>query len=273
MLLKSINAWSVPAQVGFADMFADLKKAGFDCVELNLDAPGAGAHALSVETTDEELLQIKKLSEAAGLPICSISSSQWGKSALAGGTVPTRFLLEKQLHCAQMLGADGILIVPGGIGPDCSIRQAYINAKNELLACRDLIEGQSVKVGVENVWNNFFISPFDMVRFIDELNIKNLGAYFDVGNVEIFSDPEYWIELLGSRIVKIHVKDFRRAGGNAGAFVNLLEGSIRWAKVVKALKEAGYNGPLTAELSAMPETPDYLYRITADALETIIAMA
>ncbi len=272
MLLKSINAWSVPSEVGFAEMFADLKKAGFDCVELNLDAPGAGAHALSVETTDEELLQIRKLSEAAGLPICSISSSQWGKSALAGGTVPTKFLLEKQLNCAKLLGADGILIVPGGIGPDCSIKQAYINAKNELLACKDLIEGQSVKVGVENVWNNFFLSPVEMARFIDELAIKNLGAYFDVGNVAIFSYPEYWIEILGSRIQKIHVKDFRKSGGNAGHFVNLLEGSIRWKKVVDALKAAGYDAYLTAELGGMPETPDYLYGITEKALDTIIKM-
>ena len=93
-----------------------------------------------------------------------------------------------------------------------------------------------------------------------------------MGNVAIFSWPEYWIDILGSRIVKIHVKDFRKTGGNAGHFVNLLEGSIRWKKVVEALRAAGYDGYLTAELSAMPETPDYLYKITNAALAEIISM-
>ena len=109
-----------------------------------------------------------------------------------------------------------------------------------------------------------------MARFIDTLDMKNLGAYFDVGNTMIFSQPEYWIEVLKARIVKIHIKDFKKSGWNAGHFVNLLEGDVRWARVIEALKTAGYDGYLTAELSAMPFAPEYLYRITADAMGIII---
>ena len=29
---KSLNAWSVPSEVGFEEMFVSLKKAGFDAV-------------------------------------------------------------------------------------------------------------------------------------------------------------------------------------------------------------------------------------------------
>ena len=67
-------------------------------------------------------------------------------------------------------------------------------------------------------------------------------------------------------------RNFARAGWNAGHFVNLLEGSVRWEKVIPALRKAGYDGYLTAELSAMPKTPEYLYESTVKALDTILAM-
>lgn len=272
MMKKSLNAWSVPDGVGFEEMFASLKQAGFDGVELNLDAPGRSCHSLTMDTTDSQLEEILTLSRQYDLPVCSISSSLWGCSTLGNvrGEIPARTLMEKQIALSRALGADGILVVPGGISDDCSIEEAWRHAQQALESCRDLIENGGVKVGVENVWNNFFLSPYEMARFIDEMSMKNLGAYFDVGNVAIFSYPEYWIDILKDRIVKIHVKDFRKTGGNAGHFVNLLEGSIRWGKVVEALDKAGYDGYLTAELSAMPDTPDYLYAITSSALDVIL---
>ena len=89
------------------------------------------------------------------------------------------------------------------------------------------------------------------------------SGYFDVGNVVIFSYPEHWIELLSGRIVKVHVKDFNRSGWNAGSFVNLLEGSVDWGKVMNALRTAGYDGYLTAEVGALPASPDFLYQTTS----------
>ena len=274
---SSINAWSCPGNHDFETVFRSLKAAGFEGVELNVDNEGApSAHSLTVNTTAAELKAIRELSEKYELPVVSISSSQYSRETLGAddraGRDRGRLIMETQIRCAEALGADGILVVPGGIGENRSIKKAWDNNQEALLSMKDLIEGHSVKVGLENVWNNFFIAPMEMARFIDELNIRNLGAYFDVGNVAIFSWPEYWIEILAHRIVKIHVKDFSKTGGNAGHFVNLLEGSIRWKKVTEALRAVGFDGYLTAELSAMPETPEYLYRITKDALDTIIAL-
>ena len=274
---SALNAWSCPGNHDFETVFRSLKAAGFDGVELNVDGEdNPSAHSLTVKTTAAELKAIRDLSEKYGLPVASISSSQYGAETLGADTQEgrdrARLVMETQIRCAEALGADGILVVPGGIGDNRSIRRAWDNNQEALLSMRDVIEGTGVKVGLENVWNNFFIAPMEMARFIDELNIKNLGAYFDVGNVEIFSYPEYWIDILGSRIVKIHVKDFQKSGWNAGHFVNLLEGSIRWDKVMEALRGAGYDGYLTAELSAMPKTPEYLYQITKSALDIIRAM-
>jgi len=269
---RAINAWTIPGAVTFEDMFRDISAAGFEGIELNLDREGASAHSLTFSSGRAEYDRINALAAQYHLPVCSISTSLYANnlgSDESGECETAKKVLRKQLECAQALGADGILVVPGGINDNRSMQQAYANSRQTLLELAPEIIQAKIMVGVENVWNGFFASPFDLARFIDDLACPYIGAYFDVGNVAIFAYPEYWIEILDRRICKIHVKDFRRAGWNAGAFVNLLEGSIRWERVAAALRKIGYDGYLTAELADMPKTPEYLYRITNDALEII----
>lgn len=273
---KAINAWTIPGEVPFKEMFAQISAAGYDGIELNLDAPDSSAHSLYMDIPSDKLASIRALSEQYHLPIHSISSSLYGANTLGADEGPDREkakdLLRRHVELAQTLGAEAILVVPGGIGPERSIRRAWDNCFETLSSLRKDIAGCGIKVGLENVWNNFFISPRDMVNFIDGLDCPEIGAYFDVGNVVIFSYPEYWIDLLGERIVKIHVKDFERSGWNAGHFTNLLEGSVDWAKVTAALRKAGYDGYLTAEVAALPASPEYQYRATAMALDHIISL-
>lgn len=272
---KAINAWSVPGVVSFEEMFRSVSATGFEGIELNLDREGSSAHSLTFSSGKLEYDHINVLARQFKLPICSISTSLYANT-LGSDSEPecenAKKVLRKQLECASALGADGILVVPGGISETRSVQQAYANSKQTLLELAPEIVQAKINVGLENVWNGFFASPFDMAHFIDELNCPFIGAYFDVGNVAINAYPEYWIEILGRRICKIHVKDFRRPSMNSGAFVNLLEGSIRWDLVVKALHTAGYDGYLTAELADMPKTPEYLYRITNDALAIICSL-
>lgn len=269
---KAINAWSVPGSVPFEQMFRDIAAAGFDGIELNIDREGGSAHSLTLSSGPAEYARINALAKQFKLPVCSISTSLYANKLGSDDPVEVadaERLLLKQLECARALGADGILVVPGGISDTRSVAQAWQNSLSTLRGLAPAIASAGIMVGVENVWNGFFASPWDMARFIDEVACQYVGAYFDVGNVHIAAYPEYWIDILGQRICKIHVKDFRRAGMNAGSWVNLLEGTIRWEKVIPALRAAGYDGYLTAELPDMPKTPEYLYRVTSDALDII----
>jgi hexulose-6-phosphate isomerase len=270
---KAINAWTVPGSVSFEDMFKSISEAGFQGIELNIDGENASLHSLTLDSDRKEYDLINALAAKYSLPVCSISTSLYGGTLGSDDAKEREFgktVLRKQLECAAALGADGILVVPGGISETTSIRQATMNSKQSLLDMKPEIEKAKLKVGVENVWNGFFASPTDMARFIDDLACPYIGAYFDVGNVAVHSYPEYWIEILGQRIFKIHVKDFQRSGWFNGSFVNLLQGDIRWNLVVKALKAAGYDGCLTAELGVLQAAPEYLYRITSDALDIIL---
>ena len=98
-----------------------------------------------------------------------------------------------------------------------------------------------------------------------------------------FGYPEQWIKVLGRRIKKVHLKDFKATilgpelkrfkidtlCGFATGFVDLGAGDVNWKAVMKALKAIKYSGPLTAEM--VPPTPGVLKR-TSKAMDKILKM-
>jgi len=214
------------------------------------------------------------------LPVVSISTSLWWSVNMGSATQESRDnskkLLEKQLLCAKTLGASGILTVPGGIGEDMSIKEAYKNSFDTLEACKNIIENYKLKVGLENVWNTFFLSPFDMANFIDSLNCEYITAYYDVGNTVAFSWSEYWIEILGKRISHIHIKEFKRNSGinSGGTWPDLLKGDVNFKKIIPALRKAGWDGYLTAEIGKTDDSQTWedFYKETVELESKIIKL-
>lgn len=49
-MLKSLNAWTVDSSVCFGDMFRQVRAAGFDGIELNVDEPERSSHSLTMQT-------------------------------------------------------------------------------------------------------------------------------------------------------------------------------------------------------------------------------
>lgn len=250
---KAINAWAIEGQTDFDTMFQQVKQAGFDGIELNVDAEGFSKHSLTLNITDQKLSEIKALSQKFDLPVVSISTSMLAHymgSPDEEEIEKAKEIIKCQLRCAKFLGAGGILVVPGGVTQQKSFAKAFQTSKRTLEELSDLITEYKINVGVENVWNGFFMSPFDMKSFIEDLDCKYIGAYYDVGNVIAFSWSEYWINVLGSRIKNIHVKDFKRNASinSGGSFVGLMNGDVNWEKVNHAIKRTGFDGYLTAEV-------------------------
>ena len=266
-----LNAWTVDSAADFETMFRDVKAAGFDGIELNVDKDGT--HSLTLSTTQEELAAIKALSVKYDLPVVSISTSLWaGKMGVDKEFAKT--LLNKQLECCKALGGNGILIVPGGAYPNVPLMEDRENCIDFLKSQADLIASYGIHVGVENVWNGFFTSPLDMTTFIDAVNNPLVGAYYDTGNVTAFSWSERWVELLGSRIFNIHVKDFKRNRGinSGGVWVDMPEGDTNWSAVIPNLKKAGFDGYLTGEVFKADDNMSWTayYKKIADNIHGII---
>lgn len=273
---KSINAWSLAKELTFEQCFICAKEAGFDGIEFNVDAPGGG-HGLTMDITDAELADIRALSERYELPVVSISSALFGGKL--GGAAPedgehAKNVIRKQLQCAKALGAGAVLVVPGADLKTNRWSDMRQNAIRTLQEIAPEVEASGIMVGLENIWNGFFMSPFDMRSFIEQVGSPSIRAYFDVGNVAAFSYPERWIEVLSDLICRVHVKGWRSNGLNqGGAWSDLLDGTIDWAKVMKAFEEIGFDGYLTAEVFPLHAYEDMteFYRETARDLGSIIA--
>lgn len=268
---KSLNAWTVEGSLNFEETFAAVSAAGFDGIELNVD--GSGAHSITLSTTKEEFAAIRALSEKYSLPVVSISTSLWGaKMGHPDEWDAARELIRKQLEAAAELGAGGILIVPGGMGGDYTIASVRKNSIDFLKSMKDEIEEKGIFVGVENVWNGFFLSPYDMASFVDEVGSPKIGAYLDAGNMLAFSVSEYWVEILGSRIGCVHVKDYKRAGGlnSGGTWEDITHGSANWKAIIPELKKAGFDGYLTGEVfkaDADMSFEDYYKKVAGEIAE------
>ncbi|WP_309119393.1 sugar phosphate isomerase/epimerase family protein [Paenibacillus sp.] len=272
-MLKGINQWCFPDGTPIETVLEHSGKAGYDAIELNLQQPGNPG--ITMESTTQELEALGRLARSHGLALKSISCGLMGGSSLSSPDEETRErgrrIVTRQLEVAGLLGMETALLVPAFVNDKGEpYDEAYKRSQDEISKLIPVAERNGVDIGVENVWNKFLYSPLEMARYIDELGSPVVGAYFDVGNIINFGYPEQSIRILGSRIKKIHVKDFRRSVGTAYGVVTLLSGDVNWIAVREALQAIGYDGPLTAELSAYPYAPYQLVYDTARHLDVII---
>ncbi|HEO8418121.1 TPA: sugar phosphate isomerase/epimerase [Yersinia enterocolitica] len=270
-MLKGINQWCYPDNTPLEMVFQYSRDAGFEAVELNISMDGIG---LTMNTSREEAKQIREMADHYGLQLKSISTNLLWKFPLSHQDDKVREqgrkVVEKQIELASFIGADTVLVVPGVVNEETSYLDCYNRSQEELRKVLPLAEKQNVHIGIENVWNKFLLSPLEMARYIDEFHSDYMGAYYDVGNTLQFGYPEQWIEILGDRIRKIHVKDFKQNVGNITGFVPLLAGDVNWKKVFQALKQIGYKDTVTAEIPAYAYGPQYLAEDTAKHLDIVL---
>jgi len=261
---KAINAWSFANKTPIEAMTL-AKEIGYDGIELNLEADGP----TGLDSTPEDWAKIRTHSQEIGLPIHSIATGlHWG-CPLTSNEADVRkkaiAIVEKELEMAKALGADAVLVVPGIVNDSISYDAAYDRSQAAFMQLKEKAEALKIKIGIENVWNQFLLSPLEMRDFIDEINSPYVGVYFDIGNVLYTGLPEQWIRILGKRIYKLHFKDYRRSG----AFVDLLSGDVNWPEVMVALKDIGYNGWATAEMFPYSHHPEQIVWSTLAAMKRI----
>lgn len=282
MFTKSISYWSFPGGLEGAapvvEVFAMAKKAGFDAVEVCLGATGD----VSLETTEKSAKAVLKAASDAGIQIPSVATGLfWGKSLTANDPNIRAEALEigkKLIDVAAWLEAGAVLVVPGAVDVFFDPGAEVIDYDTALGRATDAIEtllphaeAAKVAICIENVWNKFLLGPLELVLFIDEFDSEWVGSYFDVGNCLLIGYPEHWIRVLGERIKRVHLKDFRRGVGTADGFVDLLAGDVNWPEVIVALKEIGYEGPLTAEMiPTYKHYPEVLIENTSRAMDAIL---
>ncbi len=245
-LKKSLGFGMINEDLSLTDKFKLVKDLGFDGIELN--SP--------IELNKSEVLEAKAKS---GIELPSVVNSDHWKKPLSDPDPEVRRAciqsVAQSLQDVKDFGGDTVLVVPGVVNENVSYEQAYNTALNSIRELIPYAEKTGMQIALENVWNNFLLSPVEAKRFVDEINHPLIGWYFDIGNILRYGWPEHWIKTLNSRILKLHIKEFSRGlmsekGLWEGFKVNLLEGDNNWPVVMKAISEINHQGGwLTAEVS------------------------
>jgi len=241
---KACGFEMVGEKLSVLDKFKLLKDVGFEGIEVQSDG----------RPDREEFLKAR---DATGLVIHSVMNPKHWKRPLSSPDPKVREecleSVRKSLEDAKYYGASTILLVPAVVSKEIAYDEAYTRSQAEIRKLIPDAEKQGVVIGLEYVWNNFLLSPLEFARYIDEINSPMVRAYFDCGNVVRYGWPEQWVRILGKRLCKIHIKEYSRKQADdegvwRGFDVELMEGDCDWPSVMKALREAGYSGYITAEV-------------------------
>ncbi len=227
---KAVGWPMIDRSLSVEDRFRLAKDVGFEGVEVSRH----------MKEPDPEPQVLARSSEKIGIPIHGV----------VNGTHPD---LDAALEDASIYGATSVLHVARA-DPDASYMENYRRTQELIRSAIPQAEKKRVKILVENVWATFLIEPLTMARYIDEIGSPWVMAYFDVGNVMRWGYPQHWIEVLGKRIDKIHLKEYSlkvamREGMGKGFDFPMGQGDINWARVREELKKIGFQSWATAEVT------------------------
>jgi hexulose-6-phosphate isomerase len=240
-LKKGVMYGTIGVKGSVLDKLKAVKEAGFDGVE-----------PMSHMNQEEVLKALQETGLKAGSVCCathwqdtlSNPSAEVREKGVAG--------LKQALRDAARYGAPSVLLVPAVVDKKTSYADAYTRSQQEIRKALPLAEELKVKIAIENVWNQFLLSPLEAARYVDEFNSPWVTWHFDVGNVINYGWPEQWIRILGNRIQVLHIKEFSRQrrdkeGLWKGFDVEFMNGDADWPAVMQALDDIGFSGWAIAE--------------------------
>lgn len=219
--------------------------AGYDAVELVFEE---GSDS-DIDMSDDEIRGVRKKCNDAGIEIGSSIAWYAERGCFLSESSEEREqgkkCLRRSIEVANVLGVDAVLLHPGQLSANATYEQSWDWMLGELKEIAPLAEEKGVTVGIENVWNKFLLSPKEMADFVDAVGSSRIGTYLDTANMMLYGYPEHWIRGLGSRISRVHFKDFVR---REKTFVPLMDGDTEWGTIVKDLRDIGYDSYVIHEV-------------------------
>ena len=241
---KAVKYEMIAGDMSVLEKFQLLKSLGFDGVEM-----------MSPANYDRD--EVLAARDRSGIVIHGVVNSEHWRSPLSDPDPAVRArgreALEQALGDAGAYRSTTVLLVPAVVNKQVSYADAWKRSRAEIRRVLPLAEEVRVRIAIENVWNNFLLSPLEAARYVDEFESPWIGWYFDVGNVVRYGWPDQWIRILDRRVLKLDIKEYSRVkrdneGIWKGFNVEIGDGDCDWPSVRAALRDIGYEGWATAEV-------------------------
>ncbi len=223
-----------------------IKRLGFESIEI------------SGEPEQYRIEETRRLLDQHGISCWGTVTLQLGERNLAAKDSAQRArsvaYVKSVVQMAADLGGQIVTVVPATVGkiiPDGRPEQEWQWVVDALKETYELSERLNVRLALEplNRFETYFLNRADQALALAEAVGPNCGVCLDAFHLNIEeADMFAAIRSAKGRLADFHVADNNRLAAGMGA--------LDWVRIVRTLKEIGYDGALTNEfVASVDRTP------------------
>ncbi|MGC8603944.1 MAG: sugar phosphate isomerase/epimerase family protein [Desulfomonilaceae bacterium] len=239
---------------------------GFEGVELLADAPHLYADSLSTR----DLEKLKDAIDRTGLKVANINANTamgwYGRDFWEPLFEPSLANPDKELRhwrldyskkcvdLAYFIGAPSISVTSGRCVPNFDPEMSMDFLRESLMELVEYAEERSIRIGIEYEPGLLVERYEELAYVLEDVHSPWLGANLDLGHSHVLGeDPSMVIKGLGHKIFHVHLEDIK-----ARKHYHLVpgKGDMDFPKLLKILRDSGYNGFATVELYTYLKCPE-----------------
>jgi sugar phosphate isomerase/epimerase len=224
------------------------------------------------DINNEQRKNIKKLADDLQIELTVHSSFSDINIAAINEHVRTACvdIVKKSIQFAADINASVVTIHPGdsSVGGIYYLEKVKQNNYKSVIEIAKFAKQFNIKIGYEN----FPIMPWDlldesyvptlMLKFIEKINLPNLGFTWDVGhsNTTMYSLDDYFTNFK-NHLYHLHLHDNNGAGEGSGwldTHAIIGKGTVYWEKLMKMLKQINYQRTSVFELTSVKKIDESL---------------
>ena len=234
--------------------------AGYRYIDANLCGmcrPGKRFAPMTEDSWETEARRWRKLADDIGVTFSQAHAYFSVDGPIAPGGLPGgefgEEMMRRSVLAAEILGAEWMVVHPVSVvdGERVLPEETYAYNVEYFRRWHRMFHDHGVGMAIENMTNHKrYPSPYADVetlnRLIDDLNQPDIGACLDTGHAFLSGyDPADCVRKLGQRLKATHIADNK---GKEDDHVAPFQGAIRWAEVVRALREIDYQNDFAFEI-------------------------
>jgi L-ribulose-5-phosphate 3-epimerase len=232
---------------GFEESLDHLAELGFKYLELMSTPP----HFFPRDMSSAKRIETRRAIEARGLTLYSLQPTYMDLNIISlNRAIRAESIkqVKENLELAGELGAKLLVLVTGRrhVLLPAPLNDCWKLALEAIRECNETARRSGVKIGIENVRNQFVDRGTDVKRMIDDLADDNIKGVIDVANANVVEDPLEAIDPVKNDLILIHLSD---NDGQAWTHSTVGEGKIDFQAVADKIREIGYNGPCILEVT------------------------
>jgi sugar phosphate isomerase/epimerase len=238
------------SKLEITNAFQKIAEAGYDGVELCLENPDCRVEVLHAAA-------ISRIKDSLAKHRLGLASLSWHGNYLVNDKVFEG--LKEAVPITRRFGCDILILSTGPITDKQAQWKTLVLRTRELLK---IAEDHAVTLAMEAEPNFVCESTEDVIRLAEETGSPRMAANLDIGHAHItdasIADS---INKLGKLLVHTHIEDIK---DKVHKHLPPSEGDIAFDAVARALRGAGYDGYLVADLFA--SDPEVVARPACEVL-------